>query len=885
MFSAMKHRRERLVDSVLKYTHDFELRPDSEKSDTEKELNSLLNDWLSVRDDKSDKATLLFDKMKPLFMKLIPENSSHSSPTLLAKVWSERDMFPKLSQWICGGDGWAYDIGFGGLDHVEAFESNDVNVLVVDTEMYSNTGGQQSKATPAGASVKFAMGGKQQKKKSLGEIFMTYEHVYVASVALHDQAQTLQAFLEADRHNGPSIIIAYAPCVQQGVRPQGLNDMFEECKFAVDSGYWPLYRYKPSLVEQGQNPFILDSKKLRKDVSDFLKRETRFLALRKKDPEVAEALWQHMNEDVHHRMEKLQHLAAGYKAFDSSEGASVLTLFASETGNAARVARGFAAACTLSDTASAMDDVEVDDLNGKTVAFFIATCGQGAMPANGRNFFKELCARTEPFKKGTNFMVFGLGDSSYYFFCKAAKEVEAKMEDLGAVKLLKLGVGDDCGEEGLEGGLREWLEDVWPALDLKAPEEVPHITPIKALFSERAIISTEEDQRAIQQFYSSDAIHAVSAPILSNELMCRPDYSRDFRTIRIGKGELNYDLGDALEIFPQNDPDKVSKFLQDYSSDFGEHTVVKLHSFGIDGDVSLSALFTHVLDLFGQPSKHFLHELATFETDEEERKTMLAPDFLKKEGKATGVTVADVLMRFKNAQPPLPALMAMIPVIKPRAYSIASAPEVSKSKSYIELLVLIDTWWCDEGMRYGLNCDMLRKLHAGDHLWCRVHAGSMDPPLPSNPVVCAGIGSGLAPHMAFLRDHVRAAEEGEDVAPFSLYFGNRYIADEYLYREELEDYARKYDWFNLHVAFSRDNPDKKVYVQDLVAITDDARLLLRERKDGLLYVCGNRQLPKPLQDALVKSFSKQSNDPKEIAEATAEMEQLYIKSRAQQEVW
>ena len=880
----MKHRRAKLIELVNVYIHEYELTGGKGKSESEKQLASLLHDWLEVKEEKSEKCTLLFDKMKPLFTELLQgEGVDGSSRSLLSKIWDEKDMFPKLSQWIVGGDGWAYDIGFGGLDHVEAFEANDVNVLVVDTEMYSNTGGQQSKATPAGASVKFAMGGKVQKKKSLGEIFMTYEHVYVASVALHDQAQTLQAFIEADQHQGPSIIIAYAPCVQQGVRPQGLNDMFEECKFAVDSGYWPLYRYKPSLVLEGQNPFILDSRKLRKDVTDFLKRETRFLSLRKKDPEVAEALWEGMNKNVHDRMEHLQQLAAGYKQYDESSGPPVLTLFASETGNAARVARDFAAACTLSGVASSCDDVDLDDLDGKTVVFFIATCGQGAMPGNGKTFLKELNTRTEPFKEGTKFMVFGLGDSSYYFFVKAAKAVEARMEALGAEKMLKMGLGDDSDEEGMEHGLHDWLEKVWPSLELPPPAEVPHITPVKALFSEKAVILPEEDQRALNQFYSSEDIKAVSAPIISNKLMCRPDYNRDFRTINIAKGDLNYELGDALEIFPQNDPERVANFLAEYSSDFGSHTVVTLHSFGINGDISLAALFTYVLDLFGKPSKHFLHELATFETDEEERKTMMSPEFLKKAEKETGMTVADVLLRFKKAVPPLPALLAMIPVIKPRAYSIASAPECSKTT--IELLVLIDTWWCDEGMRYGLTCDMLRKMNAGDHLWCRIKAGSMEPPLPSNPVVCAGIGSGLAPHMAFLRDHVRAAEAGEEVAPFSLYFGNRYIKDEYLYQEELEGYAKKYDWFHLHSAFSRDDPKKKVYVQDLVAITDDARLFLRERQDGLLYVCGNRQLPKPLQDALVQSFSKHSKDEKEIADATAAMEDLYIRGRAQQEVW
>lgn len=505
------------------------------------------------------------------------------------------------------------------------------------------------------------------------------------------------------------------------------------------------------------------------------------------------------------------------------------------------------------------------------------------MPGNGKQFLKDLTLRTEPFKEGTRFMVFGLGDSSYYFFVKAAKEVESRMEALGASKIIKLGLGDDLADEGLEQGLHDWLEDVWPALELEPPKEVPHILPVKALFSERAVIHAEDDRNALNQFYQSDDIKAVHAPIISNQKMCREDYNRDFRTINIAKGDLDYQLGDALEIFPCNDKERVDRFLHEYSSDFADHTVVTLHSFGIDGDISLSSLFTYVLDLFGKPSKHFLHELATFEMDEEERQTMLEPGFLKKAEKENGTTVADILMRFKKAQPPLPALLAMIPVIKPRAYSIASAPAVSRNS--IELLVLIDTWWCDDGMRYGMTCDMLRKLRAGDHLWCRIKAGSMESPEPSNPVLCAGIGSGLAPHMAFLRDHVRAADNGEKVAPFSLYFGNRFKADEYLYQSELEAYAEKYDWFNLHVAFSRDNPNKKIYVQDLVAITDDARKLLREADGGLMYVCGNRQLPKPLQEALVKSFSKRSEDPKDLDSASAAMEDLYIHGRAQQEVW
>ncbi len=881
----MRHRRERLIKLVHDYIHNMELRDSSEKSQQESALASLLMDWLEVLEDKSDKCTILFDKMKPLFELLISKNNEPGNESsLLRQIWSDRDMFPKLSQWIVGGDGWAYDIGFGGLDHIEAFESNDVNVLVVDTEMYSNTGGQMSKATPAGASVKFAVGGKTQRKKSIGEMFMTYEHVYVASVSLANQAQVLQAFIEADRHNGPSFVVAYAPCVQQGVRPRGLDDMVEESRFAVESGYWPLYRFNPALANEGKNPFVLDSKKLRKDVQKFLQRETRFMKLQKSCPEIADDLFTKMNRDVNHRMEHLNQLAAGYKAFDHTDDASVKVLFASETGNAARLARDFADACVHSHGADAMDDTDVDGVDGTTTIFFIATCGQGAMPQNGKNFYTALCKREEPFKEGTKFSVMGLGDSSYFFFCKAAKLVEKRMIELGAEKVLDLGLGDDSAEEGLEEGLHSWLDQVWPALGVPPPEEVPHITPVKVEYSPKAVLRTEEEDRVLHMYYQSDAIKAKNIAILSNTRMCSEKYNRDFRTIRLNTGdEMTYELGDALEIFPHNDPEKVADFLHAYSADFDERTVVKIRDFGIDGEVSLGVLFTYVLDLFGKPSKHFMQQLATFESDEEEKKTILDLNFLKKAAKETGLTIADALLRFQKAHPPLPVLLAMIPQIKPRAYSIASAPLASPSVT--ELLVLIDTWWCDDGERYGLTCDMLRKKGSGDHLWCRMKAGSMDPPEPGQPVLCAGIGSGLAPHMAFLRDKDRAAEAGEKVGQFSLYFGNRKKAEEYLYQAELESFEKKFDWFRLHPAFSRDDPKKKVYVQDLVGQTDDARLLLKETTDGMMYVCGNRNLPKPLQEALVKSFSKWSEDPAEVACATAAMEELYIKNRAQQEVW
>lgn len=188
-------------------------------------------------------------------------------------------------------------------------------------------------------------------------------------------------------------------------------------------------------------------------------------------------------------------------------------------------------------------------------------------------------------------------------------------------------------------------------------------------------------------------------------------------------------------------------------------------------------------------------------------------------------------------------------------------------------------------MRYGLTCDMLRKLHEGDSIWCRVKPGSMEPPTHEQPVVCVGIGSGLAPHMSFLRDRVHAAKQGVEVAPFSLYFGNRFKQREWLYQEEMEQIAAEHgSWFKLHTAFSRDTVGKKVYVQDLVGITNDAYELLLQSQ-GMLYVCGNRNLPKPLQKSLMNSFAQGRTDAKSKEDAAAAVEDLFVHGRAQQEVW
>ena len=227
---------------------------------------------------------------------------------IIAEIADKKDFLIKKSVWIVGGDGWAYDIGFGGLDHVLASGEN-VNVLVLDTEVYSNTGGQSSKATPIGAVAKFAASGKRVKKKDLGMIAATYGYVYVAQVAMGaNMNQLLKAFIEAEKYDGPSLIIAYAPCINHGLK-EGMGRTQANAKQAVEAGYWHLYRYNPELKEQGKNPFILDSKEPTASFREFLDGQVRYTSLTATFPEIAEELFAKAEEVAKERYETYKKMA------------------------------------------------------------------------------------------------------------------------------------------------------------------------------------------------------------------------------------------------------------------------------------------------------------------------------------------------------------------------------------------------------------------------------------------------------------------------------------------------------------------------------------------------------------------------------------------------
>jgi pyruvate-ferredoxin/flavodoxin oxidoreductase len=215
------------------------------------------------------------------------------------------DYLVKKSVWIHGGDGWAYDIGYGGLDHVLASGEN-VNVLVLDTEVYSNTGGQASKATPLGAVAQFAAGGKRMPKKDLGMIAMTYGNIYVAKVAMSNPAQAVKAMLEADAYDGPSLVIAYTHCIAHGI---DMASAVDGCKEAVNSGHWPLFRYDPRLADQGKNPLQLDSKEPTITFEDYAQRQNRYRVLKKANPEAAAMLMEEANKITATRFDLYRKLA------------------------------------------------------------------------------------------------------------------------------------------------------------------------------------------------------------------------------------------------------------------------------------------------------------------------------------------------------------------------------------------------------------------------------------------------------------------------------------------------------------------------------------------------------------------------------------------------
>ena len=288
----VKQKRERLSS----------LMEEAINSNIDHELKAAFKDWIdNFHSGEGSKAAT--ENILPLL-----DKNKYKENKTIEEIIELKDHLIKKSVWAFGGDGWAYDIGYGGLDHVLA-SGEDINILVMDTEVYSNTGGQCSKATPAAAVAKFAAAGKKIRKKDLGLIAMTYGYVYVAQIAMGaDMNHTVKAIKEAENYKGPSLIIAYSPCINHGIKT-GMGASIAEEKKAVEAGYWHLYRYNPQLKEEGKNPFLLDSKEPKASYKEFIKGEIRYSQLMNIFPEIADEMFEISSKHAEERYRKYKQLS------------------------------------------------------------------------------------------------------------------------------------------------------------------------------------------------------------------------------------------------------------------------------------------------------------------------------------------------------------------------------------------------------------------------------------------------------------------------------------------------------------------------------------------------------------------------------------------------
>lgn len=443
----LEHRSE-LVATVQELLQDANLSS---------ELHSLLSRWILAKDD-AVKSRKLGDE---IIESLESEPIAHPAAE---RALALRAHFPSLSRWIIGSDAWSYDLGSSGLHHAIASKLN-INILILDTLPYTSRNS----------------GDPHRRKHDVGLYAMNHGDVYVASVAVYSSyAQVLQSLIEADKFNGPSVVLAYLPYKSED---SAALDLLKETKLAVDSGYWPLYRWNPSKEAQGKEPFSLDSDAVKNDLQAFLDRQNHLSQLVRSKPQLASELVGSLGESVKEaRKKKAQQAYADL--LSAIDAPPLLVLYASDGGAAEKKAKRLARraeARGLSTTLATIDSMSIEALaQEEHVAFVTSTAGQGEPPQNARLFFKAINAAVAKGEKVFNklkFTVFGMGDSHYWprpedahYYNKPGKDLDARLEQLGGERVADLGLGDDQDADGPETGYKAWEPLLWKALGVDSIE-------------------------------------------------------------------------------------------------------------------------------------------------------------------------------------------------------------------------------------------------------------------------------------------------------------------------------------------------------------------------------------------------------------------------------
>ncbi|KAK2593505.1 Sulfite reductase [NADPH] subunit beta [Conoideocrella luteorostrata] len=401
---------------------------------------------------------------------LISNLEADASP-LAKQLLSRSGLFRKESLWLIGSDAWAFDLGNSGVHHVLASGKN-VNMLIIDS-------------TPHGDK---ATADSNRRKKDIGLYAMNFGNVYVASTAVYSSyTQVLQALLEADKFNGPSVVLAYLPYFGEADSPL---TVLQETKKAVDAGYWPLYRWNPDNELKGELNFSLDSELVKRELKTFLDRDNQLTQLMKKEPKFASNLAQDFGTEVR-AQQKRKAKDAYNQLLEGLLGAPLTILFASDNGNAMSIAKRLGnrgRARGLKTTVMAMEDYPLEDLaREENIVFITSTAGQGEFPQNGLSFWDSIKDNTDLDLAAVNFSVFGLGDSHYWprkedkiYYNKPAKDLDKVLGNLSGKRFVDVGLGDDQDPDGYQTGYQEWEPKIWQALDVDKieglPEEPPPIT-------------------------------------------------------------------------------------------------------------------------------------------------------------------------------------------------------------------------------------------------------------------------------------------------------------------------------------------------------------------------------------------------------------------------
>jgi sulfite reductase alpha subunit-like flavoprotein len=742
----------------------------------------------------------------------------------------------------------------------------------------------------------------------MADMAIAYGNVYVANCSMGaNMQQTLKSLIEAEAYPGPSLVLAYSPCIEHK-NVDGMSHTMQHMEVAANSGYYPLFRYNPMLKKEGKAPFILDTKKITADVSRVIESEMRYGAMKKRDVEKFEKNLENLRAWINERFEHLQQLSqivpsgssqTAIASAVSGESRPLTILYGSETGNTQELAyrtgelakqRGFDVLI------KELDEVPVETLGEHpNVLIMCSTCGEGDIPRNAQSFMEELEKASESKAVNlshVNYAVFAMGDSSYHEFCKVGKDIDELLSRVGAQRSLAIGIGNDRDEDKFETGFEAWAPQFWTVQ--KAPE--PAVSgPPESLFE---IVSLNEDN--VKAPYK--AITAPGAVLASVDLCKRltpSDYSRDIRHVQIALKngqDLPYMLGDVLNLYPRNDSVRVRSFLTAFGED-PEEMVKLTPSAGANMDArkraaslrprTLEQVLTEVLDIFGRPNRGFYKTLARFAEDGSKAKTeleLLAGDSV--EGRkmysdvtSESLTYGDIILKYMDeAKPSIEHLITVIPPVKPRLYSIASSPRFV-GPNLVELVVVINEWKTPSGqIRRGTGTNYVQSLKNGDEVACTITSGTFKfPESPMTPMIMAGLGTGLAPFRAFVQERQWMKDQGLTTGPMWLFYGCRYRSKDYIFGDELEKYAADGVITELQPAFSRDTA-KKVYVQN--KIMDNHKRVYEDlvEKNGFFYLCGQAgQAELDIKEAIYQSMAKGLGVSRD--EAVEKFEQLAEEGR------